>query len=89
MAAAMRPPLSALLEYLRSLGPDERESIAVELFQSLEDDREPGYEEAWAAEIKRRIQEIDDGTAVMVEGEEVMRQLRAGVAGVGSVRVSG
>jgi hypothetical protein len=34
-------------------------------------------EQAWAVEIERRLREIDDGTAVLVDVEQVFAELRA------------
>jgi putative addiction module component (TIGR02574 family) len=63
-----------LLQQAMQLSSDERELLAIELFATLE--KEPGYDEAWEAEIERRIKEIDDGTVEMIPGEHVMAELR-------------
>jgi putative addiction module component (TIGR02574 family) len=63
-----------LLQEAMQLSSDERELLAIELFASLE--KEPGYDEAWEAEIERRIKEIDDGTVEMIPGEQVMAELQ-------------
>jgi predicted transcriptional regulator len=34
-------------------------------------------EQAWAVEIERRLREIDSGTAVVFDGEQVFAELRA------------
>jgi putative addiction module component (TIGR02574 family) len=34
-----------------------------------------GVEEAWAAEIKRRVDDIRSGKAKMIPGERVLREL--------------
>ena len=33
-------------------------------------------EEAWLAEIQRRVQDIDSGRVVMVDGDEAMKRIR-------------
>jgi putative addiction module component (TIGR02574 family) len=63
-----------LLQEAMQLTSDERELLAIELFASLE--KEPGYDEAWEAEIQRRLKEIDDGTVELIPGETVMAELR-------------
>ena len=40
-------------------------------------------EAAWDAEVDRRLQEVLDGTAELVSGEESMRKLDALLAAVG------
>ena len=56
------------------LASDEREQLAMELLGSL--DKEEGYDEAWEAEIRKRIEEIDSGAVEMVPGDEVIARLR-------------
>ncbi len=68
-----------LLQEAMQLTSDERELLAVELFASLE--KEPGYDEAWGAEIGRRMKEIDDGTVEMIPGDRVMAELRERLRG--------
>ena len=38
-------------------------------------------EEAWDAEIVRRLAEIDSGTAVLIDREEFRRRMRARISG--------
>ena len=52
------------------LDEDEREMLAIRLGLSLSDQKEPGYDEAWAAELKKRIEEVDRGEADLVDWEE-------------------
>ena len=48
------------------------------LIASLDDEHaEEGVEEAWALEIKRRVDEIRSGKAETIPGEEALRRLRA------------
>jgi putative addiction module component (TIGR02574 family) len=65
----------ATLEQVRrdalSLSSEERELLALDLALSFE--KEPGYEEAWDAEIRRRFKEIDDGTAELLEWDEAKK----------------
>ena len=50
------------------LDQDERELLVIQISQSFE--REPGYDEAWAAEIERRLKEIDEGKAELMDIDE-------------------
>ncbi len=45
--------------------------------------KEEGYEEAWKAEIARRIKEIDEGKVKMIPIEEVLKKLREQLADCG------
>jgi putative addiction module component (TIGR02574 family) len=57
------------------LTEDERILLAARLFKGVEAERDPDYEEAWAAEIARRIDELDNGTAVPNSWDEVKRRI--------------
>ena len=57
------------------LDEDEREMLAIRLGMSLSEQKEPGYDEAWAAEIKKRLEEIDRGEADLVDWEEFEKEL--------------
>jgi hypothetical protein len=52
------------------LDEDERQLLAIRLGMSIGDEKEPGYDEAWSAEIKRRLEEVDRGDADLVDWEE-------------------
>jgi putative addiction module component (TIGR02574 family) len=62
-----------------ALDPDERELLGTALLCSLE--KEPGYDEAWAEEIRRRIEEIDSGTVELVPWEQVRELLNERIYG--------
>jgi putative addiction module component (TIGR02574 family) len=64
------------------LPDDERGELAALLLHSLEpDDGEEltgeEWEAAWSAEIARRVREIEDGTAELIDGDQVMAEVRA------------
>jgi putative addiction module component (TIGR02574 family) len=59
------------------LSDEERELLGVELLAGVEP--EPGYDEYWAAELKRRVGEIERGQARLVPWEDVRRQLWEGL----------
>jgi hypothetical protein len=43
------------------------------LEMSLREDKEPGYDQAWEAEIKRRVDELDRGEAELIEWDDAMK----------------
>ena len=57
------------------LTEEERASLAGLLIDSLEGDPDADVEAAWAAEIQRRVGEVESGTARTVPWEEVRRRL--------------
>ena len=56
------------------LSPEERARLADRLIASLSED--PGIEEAWAAEVERRIAEIEAGRAPVVPAAEAIARAR-------------
>jgi putative addiction module component (TIGR02574 family) len=59
----------------RALPPEDRVRLAEELLATVQEvDAE--VEQAWDAEIRRRIAEIDSGTAKLVPAEEVFAEVR-------------
>jgi hypothetical protein len=63
-----------ILAEAMALKPREREELAEELLLSVSEILDP----EWAAEIRRRLGEIDQGEELL-DGDEVMRQARARV----------
>ena len=61
----------SVLTQALELDEDDRQMLLLQLELSL--DREPGYEEAWAKEIHKRISELDNGAAEIVEWDEAER----------------
>lgn len=62
-------------EILR-LSEDDREELLRLLRESLEEDKDEGYDEAWEAELNRRFAEIQSGKAVGYPAREVIEELR-------------
>lgn len=68
----------AFMDVLRDateLSEQDRAALAGFLIESLEAEPDPDVEAAWAAEIERRVQEIEAGTAKTVPWEEVRQRL--------------
>jgi Putative addiction module component len=71
----------ALLDQALKLPDDERSKLAARLLRSLEpdDSDEPSAEEwdgAWSAELGKRLREIREGTVDLVDGDDVLAELR-------------
>lgn len=58
-----------------SLSPEERVQLAENLLATVQAVDEE-VEAAWGEEIRRRIAEIDSGTAKLIPAEEVFAELR-------------
>jgi putative addiction module component (TIGR02574 family) len=65
-----------ILQTALRLPVDDRAEIAESLIQSIDEERAAEIEAAWAEEIRRRIEEIDNGQAQMVPWDEVIRSMR-------------
>lgn len=59
----------------RNLSPEERVQLAEEILATVHEVDEE-VDAAWDAEIKRRIAEIENGTATLIPAEEVFARLR-------------
>ena len=62
------PTLESVRRDALRLSQDERDLLALDLAESMQKD--PGYDEAWAAEIALRVKQIDDGTAELLDDDE-------------------
>lgn len=68
--------MDTVLSRALRMSEHERAAIAERLIASLEDSPEIDVEQAWQEEVRRRIGELDRGTALCVPWEEVRRRLR-------------
>jgi putative addiction module component (TIGR02574 family) len=57
------------------LSPVDRARLVERLIASL--DVDPEVEDAWAAEVERRHQEVESGTVSMLPGPESLAKLKA------------
>jgi len=65
---------SAILKKALALPPDARAAIADSLLESLETSSpDEDVEQAWAEEIKRRVEDVDSGRVQLIPYEEVRR----------------
>ncbi len=67
-------PAKLLKEALR-LSPEARAALAASLLESLEEGVDEGVEAAWAAEIAKRIRELDSGAVAPVPWPEARRRI--------------
>ena len=65
-----------------ALPPGERAALAKQLIRSLDSEEKPGFdwEEAWAAEIQRRSDDIHSGKAVTLDAYEALEGIRKSLA---------
>ncbi|MHB8873261.1 MAG: addiction module protein [Myxococcaceae bacterium] len=74
----MAPERESLLSEVLRLPSKDRAAIAAALLRSLdEEDEQRSVEEAWAEEIRRRLAELDAGTAETVSVAEARRLITA------------
>jgi putative addiction module component (TIGR02574 family) len=66
-----------LLRAALALPAEVRASLAGHLIASLDTDMDEGAEDAWSAEIARRVREIESGDVPLVPWTEVRRRLLA------------
>jgi putative addiction module component (TIGR02574 family) len=57
------------------LSEQDRATLAGLLIESLEGEPDPDVEAAWAAEIERRVADLDAGTVKTIPWEEVRQRL--------------
>ena len=71
----MTPDPVKLLEEALKLSPEARAALAASLLESLDEGVDEGAEAAWAAEITKRIHELDSGAVTPVPWPEARRMI--------------
>jgi putative addiction module component (TIGR02574 family) len=80
----MTPEVSKLLEQALALSTHERGLVIDRLIESLDEEpADEGVEEAWAEEIKHRVDDIRSGRTKLIAGDEVRRRLAARLLNAG------
>ena len=69
-----------LSQRAHELVPEDRARLAEELLASLEDDVDPEVDAAWEDEIRKRIAEVESGTAKLIPADEVFARIRRALA---------
>lgn len=64
-------------EEAMELTVEERSWLAEYLWESARTPEEREIDAAWDTEIDRRVAEVEAGTAVLIPGDEVIRELRS------------
>ncbi|MEA3410013.1 MAG: addiction module protein [Pseudomonadota bacterium] len=75
-----KPALDTLLNKALDLPESERAELAHDLLKSLDGAPDPNAAEAWESEILRRLDQVEDGTARLVDREEMRRRIRSRLA---------
>ncbi len=65
-----------ILSLALALPDSERASMAATLIKSLEQGEDQNADAQWAAEIKRRLDSIDNGDVSLVPWDTVMNEMR-------------
>ena len=73
MSSSPAPDFEFILEQARRLPEDQQLRLAEALQQPEDDELDPELR----AELIRRLRSIEDGTAVLVDHDEMMAELRA------------
>jgi len=71
----MSTHVTELFEKASILSEKDRATLAGLLIESLESEVDPDVEDAWRAEIERRVAELDAGTVETVPWEAVKAEL--------------
>ena len=74
----MTKAAQSIFEQAMALEYEERAELVEMLSGSLELSTDPEYVAAWDAEIKRRIDEVEAGTAKLIPVDEFLKHLREG-----------
>ena len=76
MITGVSPKFAQVRSDALELTDEERVRLADELYESVEGPV-PDLSPEWKAEISRRLKSIEDGTAVLHDHDEAMRELKA------------
>ena len=72
-----------LFEEAMRLDAEDRVALAGLLIESLEPESEEGVEEAWVAEVERRMAELDSGAVQTLPWDELRARLYGSSSGPG------
>jgi putative addiction module component (TIGR02574 family) len=75
----MSPRAGDLLKQVLALSEKDRATLAGALIESLETTVDEGADEAWAEEIRRRVDQLDAGAVETVPWSEVRERLFRGL----------
>jgi len=72
----MNGSVSEVFEAALALSEEDRGRLAEQLVQSLDREVDPDVEEAWSAEIERRLARVDAGQSKTVTMSEAVARLQ-------------
>ena len=72
--AQMTPEVCKLLEQALSLSVEEQEALADSLISNLGGKVDEGVQQAWEAEVGKRVAELDSGKVKTVSWAEIRRR---------------
>jgi putative addiction module component (TIGR02574 family) len=64
-----------ILDAALKLNDQEKAAIAASLIESLDPDYDEGCDEAWAAEVAKRMRELDSGQVKTIPWSEARRMI--------------
>ena len=67
--------LQRALDLALELPENERAALAHDLIASLDGPTDPGAQQAWEAEITKRLDEVETGNARTVDADEALRRI--------------
>jgi len=59
------------------LSAESRAALADSLLSSLDESADPDAEQRWGDEVRRRVEEVDEGAVKLIDWEEARRRLRS------------
>jgi putative addiction module component (TIGR02574 family) len=74
---AMSKNWAALRDQALDFSEEERAQLAESIWDTVRTSEEREIERAWIPEIRRRVAEIDAGTAELIDADDVFRELNA------------
>lgn len=77
----MTKPTDAVLADALKLDPEARAQLASELLASLDGPADPDAEQAWQAEIARRVADLEAGKLKLESWAEVKRRIEKKILG--------
>ena len=72
----MKPDPKKVLEEAMQLEPTARAFVAETLLESLDLEQDYPVSQEWLEEIRRRCEDIDSGKTALLDGENVINELR-------------
>ncbi len=73
----MARDLKALIREASELPDNDRATLAGVMIESLDPKPTPEIKAAWSREIERRVREVDEGTAELIDWEDIRAELFA------------